>query len=338
MSQTCIVILGMHRSGTSALSGVLSLLGIHPGDTLLPAMEEVNPKGFWEHAEIVSIHDQLLEAFDSSWYDEDPLPDQWWNSSLAAAFRGKILRLLLRDFGSRAIWLVKDPRICRLLPLWHEILREFPCHPSFVLVLRNPAEVAASLRKRDNLTEAASCLLWLNHMLEAEYQTRGQPRILVNYDRLLSDWQGTIDDIGKTLRLNWPVIPGDAAPDIEAFLDPALRHHADTATLPDHPACRLAQEGFELLSSPTPDATGLDHLRAQTEELVSLVAPWSKQLRRNERLIRQARATIARNEMENAELHAEIQHIKNSASWQITKPLRLIQKLARSIIYNSTKP
>lgn len=344
MSQTCIVILGMHRSGTSALTGVLSLLGIHAGDTLLPAVEEVNPKGFWEHAEIVSIHEQLLNALNSSWEDENALPDQWWLSPSVDDFRSRIVSALRRDFGNLPVWLIKDPRMCRLLPLWQQVLHELGCQPLYVLAVRNPAEVAHSLRKRDNLTEESSCLLWLTHMLEAEFRTRGKQRVFATYERLLSDWQGTIGDIGKTLRFDWPVAPADAAPNIDAFLDPALRHHADTETLSDHPACRLAQEGFELLTAPNPDVIKLDHLRARTEDLVSLVAPWLKQLRRNERLIRQDRATIlqdratilqdsaiiARNEMENAALHAEIQRIKNSPSWQITKPLRLLTHLVRT--------
>lgn len=333
----CLVVLGMHRSGTSALTGVLNLLGIHPGNRLLPAMEDVNPKGFWEHTEIVSIHDQLLEAFDSSWYDEDPLPGQWPDSPITAAFHDKIIEVLHRDFGEQPVWLVKDPRLCRLLPWWQKIFRELTCQPLYILVLRNPAEVAGSLRKRDDLTEAASCLLWLAHMLEAEYQTRGQVRVFVKYERLLSDWQETVTAIGQAIGLDWPVAITDAAPDIDAFLDPSLRHHAASATLPDHPACQLAREVFELLSAPSPDPGKLDSLRARTEELISLVVPWSKRLRRCERFTRQGRATLARLESENTMLHSEIRRVKSSISWRITKPVRLLQYLIRSIIPHSTK-
>lgn len=322
----CIIVLGMHRSGTSALTGVLSLLGSHTGDALMPAMEGNNPKGFWEHAEIVSIHDQLLEVFGSSWDDESPLPNQWWFSPLAIPFRNRIISVLRRDFGNQPIWLIKDPRMCRLLPMWHEVLRELHCQPLFVLSLRSPAEVAHSLRKRDGLAEEASCLLWLTHMLEAESQTRGQPRASVIYEHLLSDWRDTVANIGQTINLTWPADVEDAAPDIEAFLDSSLRHHV-SASLPEHPACRMAQEGFELLSDSSPDKIKLDRLRTQAEELISLVAPWSKRLRHSES---QHRTTIAHLESEKARLHLEIQRVKGTVSWQITKPLRLFAGLARS--------
>lgn len=316
-STTCIVVLGMHRSGTSALTGVLSLLGIDPGDSLLPAMENVNPKGFWEHEEIVSIHDQLLAAFSSSWDDESPLPNQWWHTSLVADFRNRIVNILRRDFSNRPTWLIKDPRMCRLLPLWQDVFRELACPPLFILALRNPVEVAHSLRKRNDLVEVESCLLWLTYMLEAEFQTRGQPRAFVNYERLLFDWRGTVADIGQTFCLSWPVAVEDAATNVEKFLDPSLRHHDGNATLSDHPACRMAQEGFEFLSDPSPDTVKLDRLRAQTCELVSLVAPLSKRLR-------SLRTTAARLELDKAAQHTEIMRIKRTTSWKITKPLRFV--------------
>ncbi|GAO37044.1 hypothetical protein SCT_2459 [Sulfuricella sp. T08] len=336
--KTGIVVLGMHRSGTSALAGVLHMLGIHPGYSLLPAMEGINPKGFWEHAEVVTIHDQILEAFDSSWYEETSLPDQWWRSPPVDVFRDRIVSVLRRDFSNSPLWLIKDPRMCRLLPLWQEVFRELACQPLFILMLRKPAEVAHSLRKRDNFSEVTSCLLWLTHMLEAEYQTRGQPRAFVNYECLLADWRKTVASIGQTLGLTWPVTVEDAAPSIEAFIDPSLRHYVDNATLPDHPVCRLAQEVFELLLAKSPDPAKLDRMRAQTVELVSIVAPLSKLLRSSETKNQDSCTNLARLESENALLHSEIKRVKNTASWQITKPLRLVQYLIRLIIPGTRKP
>ena len=70
-----IIVLGMHRSGTSALTGVLSYLGADPGPSLIPGIEGINPKGFWEHSEIVKVHNNLLTALGSSWDDERALPN-----------------------------------------------------------------------------------------------------------------------------------------------------------------------------------------------------------------------------------------------------------------------
>lgn len=337
LNNQCVVVLGMHRSGTSSLSGVLSKLGVTPGDALIPAMETVNPLGFWEHAEITRLNDELMEALESSWLSERFLPEQWWLTPQAASFGNRIMAVLRRDFGECAIWLIKDPRMCRLLPMWHRLFAELESHPLFVIALRHPAEVARSLHKRDGISEAASCLLWLAYMLDAEFHTRGRQRVLVAYDQLLSDWRKTVDGIGNALDLAWPVAVEEAARGIDAFLDPSLRHHAGNTGLPDHTACKLAMECFELLSAPAPDAIKLDHLRARAAELADFVAPWSAQFYDGKTLIRDHQATIARLESGNTLLQEEIFGIRNSLSWKITRPLRLVQRKLKLLIPPSNK-
>ncbi len=320
--QNALIVLGMHRSGTSALAGVLSLLGADPGTSLLPAQEGVNPKGFWEHAELVAIHDKLLDAFGSSWDDISPLPDHWWRGPTADSFRAMLLEVLHHEFDTASLWLAKDPRLCRLLPLWLDLLDELGCHPHFLISLRNPADVAHSLGRRDNLAEPESCMLWLTYMLEAERLTRDKPRIFVSYDRLLADWRQIIEQVGTGFSLRWPVPVGAAAPAIDAFLDPALRH-ADDIALSSHPACRMAEEAFQALMNQNTDTRPiLDRLQHQMLELEELVAPWSKCLS----LLR--RQTV-QCEAQNILLQAEVARVKATLSWKITGPLRATWNLLR---------
>jgi hypothetical protein len=319
----------MHRSGTSALTGMAGLLGVAPGENLLPAVADVNPKGFWEHAEIVSIHNQLLDVFDSSWDDDRPLPDRWWRTSTAATFRMMLLAVLRRDFGGHSLWLVKDPRLCRLLPLWLEMFDELGCRPHFVISLRNPAEVAHSLRMRDALSEAQSCMLWLAHMLESEYLTRGLPRAFVSYDRLLANWRQTAVEIEQALSLPWPISIGQAGSEVDAFLDPALRHHAGDIPLPAHPACRLALEAYVAMSADEPDSAELDRLRRQAIDLANIVTPWSRSRLMGER--KSYRLAVTQMEPEIAQLQAELARIKSTLSWQVTKPIRLIAGVVRRL-------
>jgi len=334
--KTCIVILGMHRSGTSALAAVISMLGITPGANLQPPQAEVNVKGFWEHSGIVAIHEQLLETLGSSWHDDRPLPDQSWSSPDVAKLRQKILDTLHRDFSSEHMWLIKDPRMCRLLPLWRDVFRELACQSKFILVLRHPGEVACSLRKRDGLTEEQTCLLWLAYMLEAEYQTRGQPRVFASYGRLLEEWQLTAATIGQGLGVVWPVTAEEASSSINAFLDPSLRHYAGYTELPEHPACRLALKGFELLSAPRPDPSSLDDLRAEVKELVAVVSPWSKRLQLIDRQNCNLRSSNAKFDLENRVLRTEVARIKGTVSWRITKPVRAIWNILRLLLPSSS--
>jgi O-antigen biosynthesis protein len=77
----------MHRSGTSALTRVLNLLGVDLGEHLMPAAAGNNDMGFWEHAEIVGLHDQVLAALDRRWSDPRPLPANWSSRPEMEPFR-----------------------------------------------------------------------------------------------------------------------------------------------------------------------------------------------------------------------------------------------------------
>jgi hypothetical protein len=322
MSSQAIIVLGMHRSGTSALTGVLRLLGVELGKALNPADSAVNPKGFWEHADIVAIHDRLLESLGSYWDDERPLPAGWWEKEDIRPFRDEIRNVLQRDLTGAVIWGLKDPRMCRLLPLWMALFQELACQPLFILALRDPAEVARSLNKRDGFTEPQSCLLWLAHMLEAEFLTRGRPRVVVPYEGLLADWRGTTDRISQALNLRWPLASEPTALRVDSFLDPTLRHHTGNIALPNHPACSLATEAYDLLVATELDLAKLDRLRARSAEFVDSLSPWSGPLQRSKSLSRQLSGSIIRLEIENAALKTEIARIKRTVSWRITAPFR----------------
>ena len=76
----CVVVLGMHRSGTSALAGILGLLGVHLGSKLLNAPAEENAKGFCEHTGILDLQQTILLTLGSNWDDTRPLPAYWWGT------------------------------------------------------------------------------------------------------------------------------------------------------------------------------------------------------------------------------------------------------------------
>src|ERR1700754_1963530 len=115
------LVLGMHRSGTSALAGFVSHLGFDVGERLLPT-NEFNQKGYFENEAVVNFHSRTLEELHSCWHDPRILPDD--------AFRGawlddKVLQLasvLQTQFGSSHRIVVKDPRATRLLPIWNRLV------------------------------------------------------------------------------------------------------------------------------------------------------------------------------------------------------------------------
>ncbi|HXE67117.1 MAG TPA: glycosyltransferase [Rhodanobacteraceae bacterium] len=219
-----ILVLGMHRSGTSAVTRCLNLLGAEVGNKLLPPAED-NRSGFWEHADVVAIHEELLKDLGRAWHDARALPEGWLLSAAARKARGKLAKLVADEFDASVLCAVKDPRLCRFVPLWREVLLESGLDAVALLVVRHPAEVARSLNARDGLRCETTCLNWLQHFVEAETATRGMPRSLLAYDDLLADWRNAFAKAGRALRVRWPVPIEDAHPSIDAFLDRTERHH-----------------------------------------------------------------------------------------------------------------
>jgi septal ring factor EnvC (AmiA/AmiB activator) len=247
-----IIVLGMHRSGTSAMSGVLHILGVDLGPKLMQPAPD-NPKGFWEHDEIVAIHDRLLAALNLSWNDLDPFPDKWWKAKSVTPFRKELVEILQRDFHESELWGLKDPRMCRLMPLWLDIFSEIKCQPYFVHVVRNPIEVAESLRKRNGFSRRKSILLWMVHELEAEQWTREHPRVFISFRQLLENWPGTLEKISEGLGIKFPKKISDVVDKVSDFLDLELKHHNRAEDLwnydPDTPQCVLkAYADFESAS------------------------------------------------------------------------------------------
>ena len=317
----------MHRSGTSALAGVLSTLGAETGPSLLPAMRAVNPKGFWEHAEIVRIHDELLAALGSTWHSEGALPENWWELGEISPFRDKIREVVQRDLAKSPIAVVKDPKMCRLLPLWLDVLRGLSLTPCFVMCLRDPMEVSQSLARRDGIADDRSSVLWLQHVLEAEFWTRGKQRVLVTFDELLEDWQSVVSSIQSKFALNLETGGPDAQKRVAEFLEPSLRHHASIAETPGVVGA-LAEKVYEMCcdgANLDARAEDFDAARRETNELARRVSSWSDEIQSLWKL----KFVVADRDAKIRLLEDEITRVKSSFSWQVTAPLRAVLNILR---------
>src|SRR5262245_44014369 len=185
--RTAVLVLGMHRSGTSALARLVNFLGAALPRHLMPA-NEANPRGYWESKPLVGLHDELLEASDSAWDDWRALGSRWKESDAANRFSARIRLMIDEEYGNAPLFVMKDPSVCRTLPYWMSILEKSGFRTAPLIIVRNPLEVAESLRERDGISFEKAMLLWLRHTLDAEYETRHLQRNIVTYDALLEDW------------------------------------------------------------------------------------------------------------------------------------------------------
>ena len=151
-SSPLVLVLGMHRSGTSLLGGVLQHLGLAlPGEVI--AADQHNPAGYFEWDQIVAIQERLLIDLERWWPSEQgclPLPSDWLSHPATLAAREQLRALISPEqLLQQGPWGLKDPRCSRLLPLWLDLAQELDLPLRLVLACRDPSEVVASLMHRD---------------------------------------------------------------------------------------------------------------------------------------------------------------------------------------------
>lgn len=238
-----IVILGMHRSGTSAATRALGHLGasMGPADGL---------GKFWENERMRRLNERLLEAFGSGWECPPVLPDDWLS---APAVRAEVdeARRALSEFGAAPVIVWKDPRTCTTLPFW---LRLFDEPPVLVIVYRHPVEVAGSLETRNQLGRAHAFAVWERFNADALVNAAGHPTAVVRYREMIEQPVSTMRALIDALaRLGVALPKNPETTDME--LTPGRRHHeSDQVDVFDDPVATASQvELFDLLNQLEPE-------------------------------------------------------------------------------------
>lgn len=219
-----IVVLGMHRSGTSALARVLNILGGTVPRTLIDK-DESNAAGYWESLPIGRFNDRVLEAGGSTWHDWHRFNAKWEKSPVVDSFIDEAVELLSQEYGNAPLILLKDPRISVLFSFWLRVFERAGISPRCVIIARHPAEVSASLAKRNSFSAVKSRSIWLRYTLDAERFSRDIPRAFTTYDTLLQDFRALPAQLEERLNLHWPRNSDRVTGEISNFLSGSLRHH-----------------------------------------------------------------------------------------------------------------
>ena len=173
-----LLVLGMHRSGTSMVAGAIARMGAAtgpPGEDL--GASEENPRGFFERRDVVDLDHDILAAAGADWHR----PARFDAGRISGSTRRSLLdraARIARELDAARPWVIKDPRLSLTLPIWREVLET----PVAVIVHRHPVEVAESLRVRNDFPAAFGIALWERYSLAALENTHGMPRILVSYN------------------------------------------------------------------------------------------------------------------------------------------------------------
>ncbi|MTW21195.1 sulfotransferase family protein [Allochromatium palmeri] len=314
-----LIVLGMHRSGTSAITGVLHRLGVTLGPKLYRGHAGINDKGYFEHADIADTNNNALLLLGSSWDDILPLENDWWQDPRLKPLAIKQRKYLRRDFSNTLLWAIKDPRVCRLLPWWqHCILEPEGVDARYLLIVRDPLEVTNSLMRRDGFSERKSMLLWLEHNLQAEYWTRNHMRTCLAFDLLLADPENSLNQIEKDLKLSFSISIANALPSIKTFLNADLRHHRQSKqpkeleTLAD-----LAYQLYQVMG-------GADKSWLNLNLNDYFLESFKKNRLKDQSVLIEHLKSVS---LQNGNSRFLIQKIFRSHAWQLGKPFRFIERM-----------
>jgi hypothetical protein len=268
-----VLVLGMHRSGTSALTRGLQVLGVELGNNLYPPRPGENPKGYFEDADISNFDDQLLASIGRDWQHHGRLDTSLVDELRRNGMHARAVELLRAKCKGKAVLGVKDPRISKLLPFWQPVFDELGLDQSFVVALRNPKSVARSLAVRNGFPHEKSYLLWLEHTLDSLAVLGKHRCAFTDYDALLADPGATIRSVARELDLY--VNAADLHAYASEFLDRDLRHaEYDGAALVEDPACSpLVREVYGLLHR-----VAMDNSLAESRAFAQTVVGWQQQI------------------------------------------------------------
>ena len=302
-----LAVLGMHRSGTSAVTGALGAMGFNlpaQSDQLDP--HESNPDHF-ESLSIMRVNDALLKVFGGSWDSPPELPPGFEERKDVREHDLAAIRALVRAFPSGGPAALKDPRNCLLLPYWRRIL---PGPLPVIFVWRSPLAVARSLQERNGFSLVHGIALWEHYNVSALAALEGLDCYVTSYESVLDDPRAIIAELVVWLD-DQPTFSGGHW-DVEAAqsaITTGYRHHDEDAA---GPLLDSQQDLLGLLAS-----LGGRHRSLSTGELPA-PSPWATDVLSTYRDVTARRAA-----------ERKIRAMQASASWRITKPLRSLSGLAR---------
>jgi hypothetical protein len=288
-----VVILGMHRSGTSLVANFMHAIGVDFGQDLLPA-DEGNEAGYWESRKIFDTHEKILKELNCEWHNP-PLsfPLSSWRKPRIQELKKDLLDFV-RSECKRAekIWGFKDPRTAILLPLWQEIFDELRLEPHYILTIRHPNAVTASLNRRHGLSSSRSLALWFKTCLLVLSHSRNHPLVIVDYDSWFNSGLEQARTIIEALNLTNSIGKLQMAEAVDSIALPHLRHHRSEQAVASSPT---VERFYSLMRQAAIDGKVSDEILALTEPFErarDILNIWDELLEEREALLADRDAKI----------------------------------------------
>ncbi|NNM86109.1 MAG: hypothetical protein HKL96_10195 [Phycisphaerales bacterium] len=245
-----IAVLGMGRSGTSMITAGLEPFGVHLGDSLLAPDTHENARGFYEDSLVVDINFRLGEVLRLSEAGTSTLNPDYLSLPEIVRFKGEAIEMAQRRFANVACWGFKDPRTAAVIGFWQAVFEAIGRQDSYIIAIRNPLSVVASLGRLGEVTPTIAMLAWLQRYVYCVSHIWNRPCVVVNYDHVMAEPAAQFERIAKAIDLPWSTSTVEALQSYaNEFISGELRHskHTSADLLAGSDAPRLVKQGWELL-------------------------------------------------------------------------------------------
>ena len=339
-----IVVLGMHRSGTSTITRALDVFGIDLGDKLLPPGFD-NTKGYFEDIDFLNLNIEILKSLSHDWDTLGSIQINDFQTQEISLLKDHASSILQTKYENRSIYAIKDPRFSRLLPFWKDVFSDLKLEVFYIIAIRNPLSIHQSLQMRDGFQSFKSYQLCLSYLASSVAYTINCPRFVIDYDMFLTNPTVWLKALATKLKINLDMNSKRYIDYTRDFLDPSLKHHQASLTdLQKDPSIprRLLTIYTQLLNLVNNSNDNLDKLNTDCLECLNHLQKFDHmiyindieknivRLKQNvtslEQDILYKKETLRLRQNQIHDLKNQIHDLKNSTSWKITRPLRRIMQ------------
>lgn len=318
------VVIGIGRSGTSAIASGLNALGIDFGNDLKPGDAVWNPKGFWEDIDIGhTINRGVVSVVDYNWMSMNSIHTLCHENPALQGLKNYAKDLLRKRMSNTTRWGFKDISTVKILPFWQEVFSELDVKDNYIITVRNPLATAHSYHRVDKNDIEIGLIVWLMHIIPAINDTQGRNKLVVSYDLMLESPRSQLERIQKQLKLSKP---NDAALNeyVHDFLDKKLQHyHYTNEALKAHSAFAVAPlclKTYELLMR-----LAKDEIKFTDQVFIDTWAEIKTEFAQVHAIYGYIEVLLKRNK----ELSRELRSVHKSVLWKMIYPLRIVDDWLR---------
>lgn len=321
------VVLGMPRSGTSAITRGLKALGIELGKEFGVGKNKWNPTGIWEDKDIVyKINRGVSLALNDTWMSIHLIDKECRNNVALNDLKLSAIAILKKRFASTEDWAFKDPRTARILPFWQDVFAALNLQDNYIITLRNPLSSAYSWQKMHGADIEVGLLLWLIHLIPAIDGTQGKKRVMVSYDLMLKDPCKQLERIKTNLTISLPTNLAELDVYANEFLDKKLHHYEYTEEdLKLHPATKVVSICSKIYAL---------FIKVANDEILLNGDEFSQEWQKLKNEFYEVYPVYCYLNLllkKNKQYEREMRTIRRSLPWKLAYPLRVIDDALRAI-------